>query len=138
MGKTAFSFLVFWATTSLFSCAPNSNGVPQGRPKDTVSEQTIKNLTSNVWCQLNTTTNTTEYRWTFNEKLRVTSKNVTTQDEETFTWTINDYNVLTVNITENAPLFTKQVIYGYNVNLHKRTMRWNESGADTVYFIECD
>ena len=128
----------FIAITTMTSCAPEGNQTITGRRDDTVNEQAINNLTSNKWCQLNPTSGDTEYLWVFDKNLQVISTQTTTQAQEFFAWSIDVNNFLTVFLAPSAPLFRKFVTYGYNVTSHKRTMRWNESQADPIDFIECE
>lgn len=140
MIKNIFSFVVLALTSFLFSCAPQSDQNSTGRPKqDQVTEEAVNLLSSNIWCQQNTTTGTTEYRWIFDKNFKVTSTQVSSQLQESYTWTINTNNVLVVFLSPEIPLFTKQVFYSYNVNIHKRTMIWKDSTApDLINFIECE
>lgn len=140
MFKNIISFVVLVLMSSLFSCAPQSDQNSTGRPKeDQVTEQAVNLLSSNIWCQQNITTGTTEYRWVFDKNFKVTSTQVTSQKQESYTWTISSNNVLVVFLAPEVALFTKQVFYSYNVNLHKRTMLWKDSTApDHINFIECE
>ncbi|WP_409480210.1 hypothetical protein [Pseudobdellovibrio sp. HCB154] len=140
MIKNIFSFVVLALTSFLFSCAPQSDQNSTGRPKqDQVTEEAVNLLSSNIWCQQNTTTGATEYRWIFDKNFKVTSTQVSSQLQESYTWTINTNNVLVVFLAPEVPLFTKQVFYSYNVNIHKRTMIWKDSTApDLINFIECE
>lgn len=140
MIKNIISFVVLVLMSSLLSCAPQSDQNSTGRPKeDQVSEQAVNLLSSNIWCQQNITTGATEYRWVFDKNFKVTATQVTSQLQESYTWTINSNNVLVVFLAPEVALFTKQVFYSYNVNLHKRTMLWKDSTTpDLINFIECE
>lgn len=131
-------FLAFLSITAMTSCAPEGNETIVSRRDDTVNEQAVNNLAANKWCQLNPTSGETEYIWSFDKNLQVTSTQTTTQAQEFFTWSIDVSNLLTVFLAPNAPLFRKFVTYNYNVTSHKRTMRWNESQVDPIDFVECE
>ena len=139
MVKNIISFTVFASMMILMSCAPQNGANKTGRPDNQVTEQAVTNLTLNYWCQQNPTTGASEYRWGFDKKFKVTVKNLSTTTEEIFTWNINGNNsALSVFVTANTALFTKFVSYNYNVDQHKRTMRWLDSTTDVINFIECE
>lgn len=120
---------------NLFSaCAPEgANNKSTG--SDRVDELVINDLTANKWCQKNQTTGATEYHWLFVRDKRVFTTNASDQASQAFAWTITNDNVLSVMSAPNGPvLFTKKVSYSYDINIHKRTMRW----IDTQTQQNCD
>lgn len=120
----------------LIGCAPESNTL-KTEPRSQVNELAINSLVANKWCQQNTTTGATEYKWQFNRDLTATaSKQDSQTSPETFQWTITSDDVLTLKVGMLTVIFIKKVTYNYNVAALKRTMAWND--GEVTNFIECD
>ncbi len=120
----------------LMACAPEANTL-RTEPRSQVNELAVNNLVANSWCQRNTTTGATEYKWQFNKDLTATATKPNQQtNPETFQWSITSDNILTLKVGMLAIIFIKRVTYNYDVTELKRTMAWSD--GEVTNFIECE
>lgn len=132
MSKILFSALIMPLALLTTACAPNGS-TTKSTGNDQVNEFVINNLTVNKWCQKNQTSGAIDFLWTFKRDNTALVNEAATQNQDTYFWTINNDNLLTVRSQKNGPtLFTKKVSYGYDVNAHKRSMRWIDPQAQTT------
>ena len=129
MVKISLLSLVFGVALFTSACAPTGN-TNKSTNTDQVNEFVINNLISNKWCQTNQSGTSTAFLWAFSRNNTVLVNASATQTQEAYFWRINNDNLLTVSTAANGvALFNKKVSYTYDVNTHKRTMRWTEPTA---------
>lgn len=126
---------IILALSLLTACAPTTSTL---KTEDSVRINAFDNLVANKWCQQNQSTRAAEFSWQFSKDFKATSVDLSSQQQESFGWSITDDNVLTVTDTTNTVLFNKKIYFNYSVAEHKQAMQWTDLTPEVIHFIECD